>query len=315
MEIKPNIAALLLCVAAHTFSCSAQHDEIRAVDASNLLKSAEPVPLVLGGKDGRVQLTVYGSANSPQPADGIRLRAFDEILLGIPAHDQAPPKSKPVRPATLWLDGRAVEMIATNTVKLLDHRSSNDWEFASLDLAPAFGAGVNRFRRHLLYIQPDLVVICDEVSPKNLAAVQTGWWLPDALAFDAVRDEWRLQLPKAGLTVRAFGSPHDGFRLLEAPGSANADVVQGLKCLRAGVTDKISDYRQITVLVPHEKDARRSLAFKLLESDTAIGVRVHRDGLPTLVAFRKSTTSGEANLTGLKFSGPVAVDVFRPKRR
>jgi len=52
-----------------------------------------------------------------------------------------------------------------------------------------------------------------------------------------------------------------------------------------------------------------------LESETAIGVRVHRDGLPTLIAFRKSIAAGEADLTGMKFAGPVAVDVFQPKRK
>jgi hypothetical protein len=69
------------------------------------------------------------------------------------------------------------------------------------------------------------------------------------------------------------------------------------------------------MLVPHEKEARRSLAFKLLESESAIGVRVHRDGLPTLLAIRRNGVVGEANLTGMKFNGPAAVDVFRPRRR
>jgi hypothetical protein len=99
--------------------------------------------------------------------------------------------------------------------------------------------------------------------------------------------------------------------------AANSDGARAerLKCLRAGVTNKVTEFRQITVLVTHEKDRKRSLAFKLLESETAIGVRVHRDGLPTLIAFRKNDVGGEANLTGLKFTGPVAVDVFRPKRK
>ena len=71
----------------------------------------------------------------------------------------------------------------------------------------------------------------------------------------------------------------------------------------------------MAVLVGHSGSAKRSLAFKLLESDSAIGVRVHRDGLPTLIVFRKGTVSGEAVLTGLKFNQPVAVDVFKPKRK
>ena len=86
-------------------------------------------------------------------------------------------------------------------------------------------------------------------------------------------------------------------------------------CVRSKFAEKVREFYQITVLVIHPEQTKRSLAFKLLESDTAIGVRVHRDGLPTLAAFRKASCVGEANLTGMKFNGPAAVDVFRPKKR
>ena len=79
-------------------------------------------------------------------------------------------------------------------------------------------------------------------------------------------------------------------------------------------TNRLTELRALTAIIPHCAGRKRGTGFKLLESDTAIGARIYRDGLPTLLAFRTVDT-GEANLTGLKFISPVAVDVFRPKIR
>jgi hypothetical protein len=107
-----------------------------------------------------------------------------------------------------------------------------------------------------------------------------------------------------------MGSPDRRERLWSVDSTS-----PGAVHVRSGATNRTAEFLHLAVLVSHEREARRSLAFKLLESDTAIGVRVHRDGLPTLVAIRKIGVLGEANLTGLKFTGPVAVDVFRPRRK
>jgi len=43
-------------------------------------------------------------------------------------------------------------------------------------------------------------------------------------------------------------------------------------------------------------------------------VRIHREGWPTLVAFKLDPAAQGASLTGFGFKGPVGVDVFKPKR-
>jgi hypothetical protein len=159
-----------------------------------------------------------------------------------------------------------------------------------------------------LHVEPDLFVVCDEVLLTEPATVEIGWWFPEGVARESKWEEWRLQLPGTGLTARILGSPRNSERLWSADGKP------GAVCVRSGTTNQTVEFRQITALVPHEKQKRRSLAFKLLESDSAIGLRVHRDGLPTLIAFHKGA-AGEANLAGLKFTSPVAVEVFRPKKR
>jgi hypothetical protein len=315
--MKPRLALPLLLAASLTASCVAQREPLQAGGAVRPAEPGTHAPIVLGDKEGRMQLTfpvVNAGKRGPGP---VQLRAFDEILLG-PSDSPRPAANLPsTETDSLWLDSHVVRETSTNALCLAERSSSNNWEYASVDLVTSYGPGLKQFKRHLLYVQPDLFVICDEISPSQPSAIDVALWFPQDMAFDSARDEWRLQTANAGLTARLFGSPRAARRSWVASEVAHPRGAgpERLKCLRSGVTNKVLEFRQITVLVPHEKDKKRSLAFKLLESETAIGVRVHRDGLPTLIAFRKSSVGGEADLTGLKFTGPVGVDVFSPRRK
>jgi hypothetical protein len=299
-----TFAVLLLFCVTQVVSCSAPH-EPAATGAS-----ASFPPITLGDRDGRMQLALR-RVKAPAEnrwASVLGLRAYDEELLGAPAAGSL---------SDLWLDGEAVPMAGTDRVRIIEQRSSNDWTYASVDLAPLPAGRVRRFTRHLLHVEPDLFIICDEVVLTEPATVEVGWWFPAGVARDAAREEWRLQLPKAGVTARILASPRNRERLWPAGAGSQhqAANARDAVCVRSGTTNKTVEFRQVTALVPHAQDGGRSLAFKLLESDSAIGMRVHRDGLPTLIAIRTDAAAAEANLTGLKFTGPVAVDIFRPKRR
>jgi hypothetical protein len=315
--MKARLALPLLLVASSTASCAAQRGPLLAGDAVRPAEPATHAPIVLGDKEGRVRLT-FPTVNAGKLGFGtVQLRAFDEILLGPSDAPRPAPNTQSRETDSLRLDNQVVRATSTNAPFLVERSSSNNWEYASVDLVNSYGPGLKQFKRHLLHVRPDLFVICDEISPSQPSAIDVALWFPQNVAFDPARDEWRLQTTNAGLTTRLFGSPRAAWRSWVASDVANPGDAgtEGLKCLRSGVTNKVLEFRQITVLVPHEKGKKRSLAFKLLESETAIGVRVHRDGLPTLIAFRKSSVGGEANLTGLKFTGPVGVDVFSPKRK
>ena len=85
--------------------------------------------------------------------------------------------------------------------------------------------------------------------------------------------------------------------------------------MRMGPTNKVAELDLLTVFAVHRHGGTNDYAFKLLESNTAVGARIHRAGYPTLVAFRIDPSAGGASLTGFGFRGPVGVDVFKPKRR
>jgi len=77
-------------------------------------------------------------------------------------------------------------------------------------------------------------------------------------------------------------------------------------------TNDVVQLRVLTLMVPHESGRKGGTGFKLLESDTAIGARVWRNGLPTLIAFRTAPPGTGADLTSMPITGSVAVDVFDP---
>lgn len=184
--------------------------------------------------------------------------------------------------------------------------TSNDWSFAQFAVATMGAAAFPSIQRSVVCVEPGLMVVLDAVSlPQTDLAVERRYWFAGVPTLDSARDEWSMRSGVAEVTARFFSSP--GAKLSGNLGEPS--------CVSFSVAPGASTIYQMAVLVGHSGSPKRSLAFKLLESDSAIGVRVHRDGLPTLVAFRKGTASGEAVLTGLKFNHPVAVDVFKPKRK
>lgn len=191
----------------------------------------------------------------------------------------------------------------------LEGLRSNDWHYAALNAVPTVATPLKIARRHLLLIEPDLVVVLDEFVPTSSVAMTLNLPSRSSLQHDSVRDEWTSKSDHAGLVARLLTLPQSTQRWTLASTTDQSGRIS------SSVPESGPEFHHLTILAVHPGEKRRSLAFKLLESDTAIGARIHRDGLPTLVAFRKASCSGEANLTGLKFTAPVAVDVFRPKPR
>ncbi len=74
----------------------------------------------------------------------------------------------------------------------------------------------------------------------------------------------------------------------------------GLGCLAGGLPQPSQPFCQFNV--------------GLLESNNAVGARIHREGLPTLVGFKTDPAAREVSLSGFGFSGPVGVSVFKPKQ-
>jgi hypothetical protein len=296
------LAMLMLGLLATLPSCATNDGS--ATDASASKQAASPL-VVLTNRDGNIRLT-----HPVNEAGPLQLHAFGELLMGAVG-------SRPASRPELWIDGKALAGRMAGSFQMEPPMAGSEWQYGVLNLPATNVAGLKSSQRRFLCIEPDLVVVLDEVSLTESALLETGHWFSSGLGHDSVRDEWTVQTPRAGMTARILSSPKSKQTKRDATDGGVGGVItnSAAACVRSTVSEKAREYYQITVLVVHAAQSRRSLAFKLLESDTAIGVRVHRDGLPTLVAFRKAGCVGEANLTGMKFDAPVAVDVFRPKKK
>lgn len=165
-----------------------------------------------------------------------------------------------------------------------------------------------RWERRVVEIESGLVVIFDDVVLRKPAVLGVVLRTVAAPAVDPRWKDLRLQLAGAGWTAIALGEPALAWTVAEAGADENALWESRATGVAASTTA-----RRVTVLAAQGSGPRVSVVAKLLQSDSAFGVRVHRDGLPVLAAFRVAPGAGPATLAGFEFTGPVGVDVFRPK--
>lgn len=197
----------------------------------------------------------------------------------------------------------AAEEVPAWSSALLEERS--DFVYLRLERAPAEAAV------HWLWVRPNLLVVWAEHSPaagqmfrlRSQTSSTVQWnepWQHWIGRGHALNWEFRLMPPRTW----------DWTAATSPTGSeATSDPTW-----TGRIREDSSLDGWLLVLLLQNNDGRPAAAFKHLASATAVGARIHRDGLPTLIAFRRATTSGPANLAGLAFEGPVAVNVFRPRR-
>lgn len=191
---------------------------------------------------------------------------------------------------------------------LQDEVFSNRWDYARLDLTPLAGAGVTRWHRHLLFVAPDLFAVFDdaEFSAPTRATIQIGSAGP--FRRDTRSGDFRLDTTESGATAHVFSPQERNFGLWQS------NVLDDAVVFRASTTNLIRHCRVLTLVIPYA-GKRGGTGFKLLESDSALGARVWRNGLPTLLAFRTSPPGSESNLASMPVPGPAAVNVFDPTPR
>jgi len=214
-----------------------------------------------------------------------------------------------------WLiDGRGPTLSQSNGLEIIERASGREWQYLRLDGTRAYADRLAEFKRGLLFVAPDLFVIHDHFISRKPVRLQACLHVPPGTIIDPVWKDLRYNSSNAWFRVCAPGKKNElrAFTRLEPlPGSLQDDTVMEL----APPNKSVTELDVLTVLVVGKTGEKRDYAFKLLESINAVGARIHRDGLPTLVAFRLNPSSTNSTLTGFPFDGPVGVDVFRPVKR
>jgi hypothetical protein len=288
------------------------------LSAANQASSAPPL-FTLPALSGRV-LWRYDTNSASPGFNRLELHAWGERLLGTdPARPDGRHENENARAAhdTVLVNGLGSRTGPDITARLLRHLRGREWESALFDLAPAYAPRLTRYLRHLLHVEPDLFIIYDDLEAAQPVQFQLIFASAAPLGVEAKSGNFVLEQPGAGFTGHSMSSP---FRVLGpwsilAPRTNGATEFSGHWRAVAAATNRLTELRLVSAFITHAAGHKRPSGFRLLESDSAIGARIYRDGLPTLIAFRKSAFSGEAEMAGLKFNDPLAVDVFRPRRQ
>lgn len=89
---------------------------------------------------------------------------------------------------------------------LIDHRIGRDWMLAASDATPAYalaGLPVSRVLRTVIFLKPDILIVCDQVRLNSALPVQTRWQVPN--------EDGHGTLTVAGNTF-SIGRPHATLR-------------------------------------------------------------------------------------------------------
>jgi hypothetical protein len=267
-----------------------------------------------------VQLRLFTNASpdATHLVNTLEVRAFGETLLAGSGTNlwrrwlDTSPSNTALH--NLLVNGAGPRLAATNSMTVVERASGPEWTYVALDGSVAYGDRLRFFRRGVLFVEPDLFVVHDHVVGNEPVTVQMVLHPPAATRLDPIWHDLRLELPKAGFRIHAPAARHT-LRSWERMENPVDGLLPGTVTMRLGPTNTVSELNMVTVFALFQGGVTNDYAFKLLESNTAVGARIHRLGLPTLVAFRIDPSAAGASLTGFGFSGPVGVDVFKPKKR
>jgi hypothetical protein len=249
----------------------------------------------------------------------LELEAFGETLLKSPPASVGALADSSVNTSdlschNLLINGHGPVLAATNSMRLIEQASGPEWRYLVLDATPAYRDQVELFRRGILFVEPDLFVIYDRVVAKAPSNFKLVLHPPAETAVDSVWGDLRLESAKAGFRIHSPAAQNQSRNWSRVESAADK-ILSNTLTVEMGPTNKLAELELLTVMVPHRAGANRELAFRLLKGDNAIGARIHRDGYPTLIAFKQDLSISKASLTGFAFAEPAGVSVFQSKKK
>ncbi len=276
--------------------------------------------VVLPNATNAVQFRLFTNAASEARHlfNTFEIEAHGEILIGSPG-------GEPLRRSlsqslaggelhNILVNGKGPELAHGNGLVVVEKASAPGWSYIGLDGSLAYRGLLKQFTRAILHVEPDLFIIRDHLVAGSPSSFQMRMHPPSATRVDAIWRDLRLELPRAGLRVHAPAIQKQP-RHWERIDSLADRILEDTVTVQLGATNALGELNLLTVFATHRAGETRELAFRLLEGNNAIGARIHREGLPTLIAFRTGPADQTASLTGFEFGGPVGVSVFTPKKR
>lgn len=276
---------------------------------STLLDAAEDVHLLF-------KASPFGSqSHGHNPQNSFQLNAYGEALLttcvyrdlhGSPFHTRWAWSTKAHNAVLVNGEGQ-IPHSATATGRIVHSEFTPDWDYVEGDAAPAYGERLTCARRKIVFVKPDLIVICDDLAAPQPATFQFMLHALSPLTVDEKTARLSVQQPKAGLVAQYLPPAPLNFRQWDGYDPAPSREFPNQWHVEAGTREKSTTLQMLTVLVPHRDNQPANWRAERIESDSAIGVRLQRDGQNIFIAFRKAD-SGRAALRNANFERAVWVE-------
>ena len=276
--------------------------------------------VVLPSPTNAVQFRLYtnGAPHSAHLFNTFELEAYGEVLLRSPGGEglQRWLGMSPTNPVvhSLLVNGVGPQLASTNGLTMIEQAQGSGWRYLAFDASAAYRGRLTQYKRSVLFVEPDLFILHDHLVASQPASFQMILHPPAATRVDKTWGDLRLESSKAAFRIHAPAEKKKPRNWERVPTSTDA-LFPGTVTMQLGPTNTLTELDLVTVFAVQRGGEKRDLAFRLLESPNAVGARIHREGLPTLVAFKTDPAVTQASLAGFPFTGPVGVDVFRPKQK
>jgi hypothetical protein len=202
------------------------------------------------------------------------------------------------------VDGKGqLKNSAAGAGRIVGSRLGPDWDYVAGDATAAYQGRLVRYRRHVLYAKPDVVVLHDDLAAKDPSTFQ--FMLHGNQAFEVGESGVRIDLPKAGADIRYLSPLPLVFRQWDGYEPKPTREFPNMWHVEASTREKKTEVGVLTVIVPYRAGKREPWTAARVESETALGVRLERAGRTTRLLFRKDGARGSASADGVAFDGPA----------
>jgi len=196
---------------------------------------------------------------------------------------------------------------ASSTGRILDFELSPAMDYVVGSATEAYGGRLERYRRYVAFIKPDLIVVCDDLAATNEATFQLMLHAHRPFKLEEAAGRATIEQPKAGAIVQYLSPVPLNFRQWDGYEPESEREFPNQWHLEAGTRERRREIQVLTVIAPYRTGQPVEWKAKRLESGSAVGVRLKRDGRSVVVAFRKAHQSGTARLEDMVFEKPVAL--------
>jgi hypothetical protein len=191
--------------------------------------------------------------------------------------------------------------------RIVEDQLTREVDYVMGDGTAAYEGRLRRYRRHVAFVKPDVIVLYDDLLAQEAATFQFMLHALREFRVDEGNATLRVEQPKASVTVRYLSPTHLRFRQWDGYEPKPTRELPNQWHVEAGTQERLKELGVVTVIVPERAGRDVEWTAAWVESETAVGTRIRRGGKEMLVGFRKAGAAGEAWLAGVRFEGSVVV--------